>query len=159
MLDVYTVSFFGHRQIDRFFEAEEKVAELVRKLIVGKEYVEFLIGRDGEFDQIVASTIRRAKRDIRGDNSELIWVMAYPKAEYANSADSFDDYYDRVEVCDEATKSHPKAAIQVRNRWMVDRSDLVVCFVDHASGGAYQTMKYTEKTGRPVINIAEEKDD
>ena len=154
MLGVYTVSFFGHRQIDRFFEAEEKVTELVRKLLVEKEYVEFLIGRDGEFDQIVASTVRRAKRDIRDDNSELIWVMAYPKAEYANSADSFDDYYDRVEVCDEAAKSHPKAAIQVRNRCMVDRSDLVVCFVDHANGGAYQTMKYAEKTGKLVANMA-----
>lgn len=83
MLDVYTVSFFGHRQIDRFFETEEKVAALVRKLITEKEYVEFLIGRDGEFDQIVASTVRRAKRDIRDDNCELIWVLAYPKAEYA----------------------------------------------------------------------------
>ena len=44
LLDVYTVSFFGHRQIDRFFETEEKVAALVRKLITEKEYVEFLIG-------------------------------------------------------------------------------------------------------------------
>ena len=147
MLDVYTVSFFGHRQIDRFFEAEEKVSELVRKLLVEKEYVEFLIGRDGEFDQIVASTVRRAKRDIRDDNSELI------------CADSFNDYYDRVEVCDEAAKCHPKAAIQVRNRCMVDRSDLVVCFVDHAYGGAYQTMKYAEKTGRSVVNFGEEKND
>ena len=76
MLDVYTVSFFGHRQVDRFFETEEKVTELVRKLITEKEYVEFLIGRDGEFDQIVASTVRRAKRDLRDDNSELVWVLA-----------------------------------------------------------------------------------
>ena len=37
MLDVYTVSFFGHRQVDRFFETEEKVTELVRKLITEKE--------------------------------------------------------------------------------------------------------------------------
>lgn len=154
MLDVYTVSFFGHRQIDRFFEAEEKVTELVRKLLVEKEYVEFLIGRDGEFDQIVASTVRRAKRDIRDDNSELIWVMAYPKAEYANSADSFDTYYDRVEVCDEAAKSHPKAAIQVRNRCMVDRSDLVVCYVERKTGGAFQTKAYAEKTDKLVLNIA-----
>ena len=28
MLDVYTVSFFGHRQVDRFFETEEKVTEV-----------------------------------------------------------------------------------------------------------------------------------
>ena len=37
MLDVYTVSFFGHRQVDRFFETEEKVTELARKLITEKE--------------------------------------------------------------------------------------------------------------------------
>ncbi len=92
VFDVFTVSFFGHRQIDRFFDAEEKVVTIVRRLITEKEYVELLIGRDGEFDQIVFSTVRRAKRDIRDDNSELIWVMAYLKAEYANNADSFDEY-------------------------------------------------------------------
>lgn len=37
---------------------------------------------------------------------------------------------------------------------MVDRSDLVVCYVDHDSGGAFQTMAYAEKTGKSVINIA-----
>ena len=153
MLDVYTVSFFGHRQVDRFFETEEKVTELVRKLIKEKEYVEFLIGRDGEFEQIVASTVRRAKRDIRYDNCELIWVLAYPKAEYANNANSFDEYYDSVEICDEAARSHPKAAIQIRNRSVVDRSNLVVCYVEHESGGAFQTKTYAEKSGKDVINL------
>lgn len=156
MLDVFTVSFFGHRQIDRFFDAEEKVTEIIRKLIAEKDYVELLIGRDGEFDQIVSSSVRLAKRNIRDDNSELIWVMPYLKAEYSNNADSFDDYYDRVEVCDESSRSHPKAAIQIRNRNMVDRSDLVVCYVDHPSGGAFQTMQYAEKSGKEVINLAAE---
>lgn len=103
---------------------------------------------------IVASTVRRAKLAIRDDNSELVWVMAYPKAEYAHDADAFDAYYDHVEVCEGSARSHPKAAIQVRNRCMVDRSDLVVCYVDHDSGGAFQTMAYAEKTGKSVINIA-----
>ena len=154
MFDIFTVSFFGHRQIDRFFDAEEKVTAIVRSLVTEKEYVEFLIGRDGEFDQIVSSTVKRAKRDIRDDNSELTWVMAYPKAEYVNNAYSFDEYYDRVEVCDEAAQSHPKSAIQIRNRRMVDRSDLVVCYVDHQSGGAFQTMRYAQKCGKEVINLA-----
>lgn len=155
MLDVYTVSFFGHRQIDRVFETEEKVDELVRRLITEKDYVEFLIGRDGEFDHIVASTVRRTKRDIRDDNNELIWVMPYPKAEYSNNMDSFDNYYDSVELCEEAARSHPKTAIQIRNRYMVNRSDLVPCYVERASGGAYQTMQYAIKSGKQVINLAE----
>ncbi|MDD5913173.1 MAG: hypothetical protein PUC62_02655 [Oscillospiraceae bacterium] len=154
MFDVFTVSFFGHRQIDRFFDAEEKVSDIVRRLLVEKEYVEFLIGRDGDFDQIVSSAVRQAKRSIRDDNSELTWVMAYPKAEYANNEDSFDAYYDRVEVCDDSAQSHPKAAIQIRNRNMVDRSDWVICYVDHESGGAFQTMQYAQKCGKDVINLA-----
>ena len=156
MFGAYTVSFFGHRLIDRFFDTEEKVLGIVEKLITENEYVEFLIGREGEFDQIVASVLRRAKREIRDDNSELVWIMPYPKAEYANDEDSFNAYYDRVEVCEDSAMSHPKAAIQIRNRSMVDRSDLVVCYVEHQSGGAFQTMRYAQKCGKEVINIAEE---
>ena len=51
---------------------------LIRKLLKEKEYVEFLIGRDGEFDQIVSSTIRRCKRTVRGDNSNHVWELSIP---------------------------------------------------------------------------------
>ena len=82
--------------------------------------------------------------------------MAYPKAAYANNADSFDEYYDRGEVCDEATRSHPKSDIQFRNRSMVDRPDLAVCYVDYQSGDAFQTLQYARKCGKIAINLAEE---
>ena len=153
-MNICTVSFFGHRQIDRFFEAEERVADLVGRLISQQEYVEFLLGREGEFDQLVASAVRQAKRNIRDDNCELVWVMPYPKAEYANNEDSFDAYYDRVEVCEDSAQAHPKAAIQIRNRSMVDRSDLVVCYVEHQSGGAFQTMQYAQRCNKEIINLA-----
>lgn len=84
----------------------------------------------------------------------LIVVLRHLKAEYANNADSFDEYYDGVEVCEEAARSHPKSAIQTRNRSMVDRSDLVICYVDHQSGGAFQTMQYAHTCGKQVINLA-----
>ena len=116
----------------------------------------FLVGRDGDFDQIVASTVRRAKERFRDDNGSLIWVMAYPKAEYANNEQAFDAYYDEVEVCDESAHGHFKAAIQTRNQSMVDRADLLVCYVENNSGGAYQTVQYATKTGKAVINLYEE---
>ena len=40
---------------------------------------------------------------------------------------------------------------------MVDRSDFVVFFVERNSGGAYQTMKYAEKQGKEIINLADDK--
>ena len=155
MLDTFTVSFFGHRYIDNYFTVEKKLEELIRGLLESKNYVEFLVGRDGEFDQIVASTVKVVKRSIGDDNSALVWVMAYPKAEYSNNEESFDDYYDEIEICEASSHCHFKSAIQVRNRNMVDRSDLVVCSVERDSGGAYSTLQYARKQEKQVINLAE----
>jgi hypothetical protein len=155
MFDTFTVSFFGHRYIDNYFAVEKKLEELVRELLMTKTYVEFLIGRDGEFDQIVASTVKTVKRSVGDSNSALVWVMAYPKAEYSNNEESFDDYYDEIEICEASSHCHFKSAIQVRNRNMVDRSDLVACFVERDSGGAYSTLQYARKQEKQVINLAE----
>lgn len=154
-MNIFTVSFFGHRIIDNSFLLEQKLEDLIRELLCSKEYVEFLVGRDGEFDQIVSSTVRRCKRSVRDDNSALVLVMPYATAEYLNNEQSFHDYYDEVEICAEAAERHFKSAHQIRNRSMVDRSDLVVFCVEHSSGGAYQTMQYAKKVNANIVNFKE----
>ena len=59
-----------------------------------------------------------------------------------------------IELCSAAAGSHPKGAIQIRNRQMVDRSDLVVFCVDHSSGGAYQTLRYAQRKKKEILNLA-----
>ena len=122
-MDLFTVSFFGHRIVPEFREAEERVESLIHTLLLEKEYVEFLVGRNGDFDQIVSSAVKRQQRRVRDDNSA-------------------------------AAGSHPKGAIQIRNRQMVDRSDLVVFCVDHSSGGAYQTLRYAQRKKKETLNLA-----
>ena len=68
-MNLFAVSFFGHRQVDDPFLIERQLESIIRELLLTKEYVEFLVGRDGEFDQLVSSTVRRCKRTIRDDNS------------------------------------------------------------------------------------------
>ena len=154
-MNIFTVSFFGHRIIDNPFPVEEKLESLIRELLNRKEYVEFLVGRDGEFDQIVASTVRRCKRSVRDDNSALVLILPYTTAEYRNNELSFHEYYDEVEICTEAAEHHFKSAHQIRNRFMVDRSDLVVFCVEHNSGGAYQTMQYAKKANANIVNLSD----
>ena len=155
-MEVFTVSFFGHRMIDDVLEIENRLEQLIRTLLSEHEYVEFLVGRDGEFDQLVSSSIRRCKRECRSDNSAHIWVLPYLTAEFRDNEESFRDYYDEIEVCETAAVGHYKNAHQTRNRAMVDRSDLVVSCIQHASGGAWQTMKYVKKQGKPCINLNEQ---
>ena len=152
---VYTVSFFGHRVIEDPLLIEQRLETLIRRLLKEKEYVEFLVGRDGEFDRLVSSVIRRCKRTIRDDNSAHVWVLPYPTADFRDNEDAYREYYDEIEICASSADGHFKGAHQIRNREMVDRSDLVVFCVQRENGGAWQTMKYARKQGVPSINLCD----
>ena len=155
MFSVYTVCFFGHRQIDNFRLVEQKVKAFIDRLLNEHEYVEFLVGRDGEFDQLVTSAILRCRKRLDTANCSVIWVMPYLKSDYIKNRESYDSYYDSVELCELSANAHPKSAIQIRNRAMVDRSDLCVFYVTHKGGGAYQTLRYAEKADANIINLCE----
>ena len=155
MFSVYTVCFFGHRQIDDFSLVEQKTEALIDRLLNEHEYVEFLVGRDGEFDQLVTSATLRCRKRLDTANCSVIWVMPYLKSDYIKNRESYDSYYDSVEVYELSANAHPKSAIQSRYRAMVDRSDLCVFYGTHKGGGAYQTMRYAEKADANIINLCE----
>ena len=118
--------------------------------------MEFLIGRDGEFDLLASAAIKRAIREYGYGNTHFTLVLPYMKAEYLYNEKEYLGYYDEVEICAESADAHPKSAIQIRNRSLVDRSDLVVCCIQHKSGGAYKTLQYAEKQDKHIINLAYE---
>lgn len=153
----FTVSFFGHRIVENALAVEKSLEQLVTTLLREQEYVVFLVGRDGEFDQIVSSVIRRCKRAVRGDNSAHVWVLPYMNAQLRQNEELFRDYYDEIEICESSAGVHFKSAHQKRNRSMVDRSDLVVFYVLRENGGAWQTMTYAQKQGKPCLNISDAK--
>ena len=84
-----TVAFFGHRDITPYREVEEALYGIVEKMIREEEYVEFLVGRNGDFDQMTASVIRRAKKKLESPNNALILVLPYMTAEYEITARAF----------------------------------------------------------------------
>lgn len=98
VLDIYTVAFFGHRYIDNPLKVEALLEEQIRKLIDEKEYVDFLVGRNGEFDQCASSTVLRVQKNVRDDNNGLVLVLPYPTADYLNNEESFHNYYTDVEI-------------------------------------------------------------
>lgn len=158
MLEIYTVAFFGHRYIDNILKVEEQLEDHIRKLLQEHEYVDFLVGRNGDFDQCVSSSVLRVRKNFRDDNSSLILVLPYPTSEYINNEQYFEEYYSDVEISFEASKAHPKSAIQIRNREMVDRADLIICYIENKNGGAWQTVKYAMEKDKNIINLAEEMD-
>lgn len=155
-MNIYTVSFFGHREIENPIEIENRLDKILHNLISQKEYIEFLIGRDGEFDLLASSAIKRAVRRYGYGNTCFVLVLPYMRAEYRDNEEYYLDYYDEVEICTESDKAHYKSAIRIRNRNMVDRSNLVVCCIQHKNGGAFKTVQYAKKKHCNIVNIAKE---
>ena len=76
-MKVFTISFFGHRKINNSLVIEETLEKLISEILIKKDYVEFLVGRDGEFDTLVSSIIRKCKKDFGNYNSALVLVLPY----------------------------------------------------------------------------------
>ena len=74
---IFTVAFFGHRYAENIIKAEKLLEKQIRKLIDENEYVDFLVGRNGDFDQCVSSSVLRVRKNYRDDNSALVLVLPY----------------------------------------------------------------------------------
>lgn len=88
-------------------------------------------------------------------NASHILVLPYLTTKYLNNEESFKAYYNEIEICEKSANAHFKAAIQIKNRYILDRSDLVVCYVKRKFGGAYQALRYAEKRKTLYVDLAE----
>lgn len=154
-MNICTVSFFGHRKIENISGVEEKLFSVISNIIENHDYVKFLSGREGEFDWLASSVVSRAAAG--HNNTHSVLVMPYMKAGYRDHKENYLCCYNEVEICKESAVAYPKAAIQIRNRIMIERSDIIVCCIQHTGGSAYRSVKYAEKLHRKIINTGTEK--
>ena len=131
-MEMYTVSFFGHRIIDDLNKVQNELENIISKIVSEHEYVQFLVGRDGDFDIIAASAVRKVKKILFVDNVDLNLVLPYMRAEISNNIEYMLDYYNDIQVDNDARKAHFKTAIKIRNQNMVKKSQLVICYVERS---------------------------
>ena len=83
------------------------------------------------------------------ENSDLTLVLPYRVADM----EYYKNYYDNIVIPDTLCNAHPKSAITLRNRWMVEHSDLLIFFIEHNKGGTYQAWKYAKRIGKPTLRL------
>ena len=150
-MDIYRIAFIGHRYIEGQYRLEDRIEDIIREKLHTKEYVELYVGRNGDFDISVASATKRAQKALGNQNSCLVLLQPYPMKD----DEYYEDFYDEVWYPVDP-KTHPKLAITKRNQWMIDNADLLVAYVEpDRKGGALTTLKYAQKHGVEIINLAE----
>lgn len=59
--------------------------------------------------------------------------------------------YDAIIIPAELDSAYKKAAIPLRNRRMVEQSDVVISAVYRDFGGVYEAVAYAAKHGVPIV--------
>lgn len=153
MFRSYTVALFGHRRLDNALQVEQRLEALLRDLLRTHALVDFLLGRNGEFDLLAVSVIRRVRRDFDERNAVLTLILPYLTAEYRDNEAEFLRYYDCVEVFPTPPGLPQRACIPLRNRAMIAQADAVICCVDRPEGCAYEAMLYAQQQGREMQQV------
>lgn len=139
--------FFGHKDIPSGL-TERLFPVLTRLIAEGVD--SFLVGNQGGFDSTVLHTLRLLKEKYPHITYNV--VLAY----MPGNKEEWSAYEPMETLYPEGLESvHPRYAISWRNKWMVQESDVVVCYVTHSWGGAAQYMEYARRKKKTVINIAD----
>ena len=62
--------------------------------------------------------------------------------------------YDEI-IYPEIEHIPPRFGISHRNKWMVEKADSVIAYVEHGWGGAYQTYQHAKRKKKEIWNLSE----
>ena len=137
-------AFFGHRDV--WTDMRIPLEQAIRKAIREHDVTEFWNGGYGAFDSQAAGAVKRVRAEF--PQIQLIRVYAYLPSE------DLPEGYDGS-IYPEGLETVPQRfAISKRNEWMVQNCDLVIGYVLHEYGGAYQACRRAERIGKPIINLS-----
>ncbi len=148
-------TFLGHREVYQCGIEARLEAEIEKLLQTDSEFT-FLTGGMGQFDDMGADAVRAAKRRHHEKRIILELVRPYMSNRMNTDKEYYQVVYDQIVIPEKADTAHYKAAIQIRNRWMVDQSDTIIAYVYRDFGGAFASVGYAKRQGKHVINLAEE---
>lgn len=143
-----TVTFCGHSDFVPSTAIEACLLSVLESQI-GDSPAELLLGGYGNFDRFAL----RCGKIFQQTHPQvsLIYVTPYMVTERQTSVGA---EYDGI-VYPPLERIPPRYAILHRNRYMVERADLVIACITRSRGGAYQTYLHARRKGKTMINLAD----
>ena len=147
-----TCAFSGHRNL-KIWGLDYALLDRVVLNLLKNGTTNFLCGMALGFDTAAAESVLLYKDDFGAKLTACLpCVNQYERFSQSNK----ERYFDILERCDEVitlAPSYYSGCMQARDRYMVDNSDLLVCFLRKQSGGTFYTVNYARKLGKKIIEL------
>ena len=149
--------FTGHREIP--YGKEKELSEKTKFYIeeaIKRGYEHFYCGGAIGYDTVAAEAVIALKE--KYPHIKLHIIIPCRNQTRGWSKDNLYRYNKVNERADEIkclSEDYYNGCMQVRNRYMVDNSSLLISYLTKLTGGSAYTYNYALKTGTNAINIAE----
>lgn len=140
-------TFFGHRDCPSGIRG--KLQAEIDRLICNHGVETFYVGTQGSFDRMAYAALVELRQRYR--YIKVYRVLAYMPKLSVVAADR--SVLDDTILPEGIENAHPRYAIVIRNKWMIDRSDYVIAYVTHTFGGAYQAVERAKKKGKIIFAV------
>ena len=146
-----TCVLFGHRRFVHLKENELYSALI--ELVNGGVHI-FYVGTHGDFDRLAYSVLVRIKKEF--DIKIFLVFTSSQIFKKTGCGTTVNNIYSSAECISFAVEHlHYKRRILESNKLMVDKSDIVLCYVDmnNTTSGARKAVLYAQKKNLPIINL------
>ena len=148
---IWACALSGHRQLPPAFNENALYDKLEEFILRGCG--KFYCGMAQGFDLTALKCLVDLKRKYR---FEIEACIPYPGHESRFPYAEKELFYELLEWCDQKTvlfPSYRNGCFLVRNRYMVDNSDVLLAYCQKATGGTAYTVDYALKTRKPTIYL------
>ena len=144
----------GHRVIKKDFDREN-----LKKTIYGiirSGYDIFYLGMARGFDMEGCRILEKYNEENTLEKVKIIACIPCKDQDRYFSEKEKKEYLECLDKCDEAvyiSESYINGCMQIRNRYMIDRCDLLLAYLYKNSGGTFYTVSYAQKKEKEIILV------
>lgn len=153
-----TLCFTGHRNLPQ--QERQRIAAKLEQLLrkkIEEGYCCFAAGGAPGFDTLAAQTVLRLREEYPQIRLQLILPFRGQEAKWQQEDRLlYRSIMAQADVVDFLLEGYINGCYEMRNHALVDCSSACICYLTHPiRSGTAQTVRYAQKKGLPIYNIAD----
>ena len=146
-----TCCFTGHRILSKDFSVD-KINEVINNVLISG-YRTFLVGMAMGFDLKCVEVLLEKKREYNIDIIACIPCKNQDKFFKNEDKERYQEYLKKVDKIVCFGDEYVNGCMQIRNRYMVDNSSVLIAYLKYFKGGALYTVNYAKKQNKEIIYV------